>query len=65
MQGRILNQLQSLVQRGRQRVAEVVSRCTKPSSTSLPLSTVADLARSKPLSRLRISSTRVMRGMIR
>ena len=48
MLGRILNQLQSLVQRGRQRVAEVVSRGTKPSSTSLPLRTVADLARSKP-----------------
>jgi len=48
MLGRILNRLQFMVQGGLQRGAQVVARWTKPSSASLPLSTVADLARSKP-----------------
>ncbi len=48
MVGRILKRFQSMVQRGLQRVAQVLSRWTEPSSASLPLSTVADLARSKP-----------------
>ncbi len=48
MLGRILNRFQSMLQGGLQRVAQLVSHWTKPSSASLPLSAVADLARSKP-----------------
>lgn len=48
MLGGILNRLQSLVQGGLRRVAQVLSRWTRPSSASLPLRTLADLARSKP-----------------
>jgi putative transposase len=48
MLGRILDRFQSMVQGGLRRVAQVVSRWTKPSSTSIPLSTITDLARSKP-----------------
>ncbi len=44
MVGRILKRFQSMVQRGLQRVAQVLSRWTEPSSASLPLSTVADLS---------------------
>ncbi len=48
MAGRILKHFQSMVQSGLQRGAQAVTRWAKPSSASLPLSTVADLARSKP-----------------
>ena len=48
MLGRILNRVQSMVEGGLQRVVQVVSRWTKPGAASLALSTVADLARSKP-----------------
>ena len=48
MFGRIVTRLQSMMQGGLRRVAQVIARWTRPSSASLPLSTVADLARSKP-----------------
>ncbi len=48
MLGTILTRVQSIVQVGLQSVAQLVSRWIKPCSTSHPLSTVADLARSKP-----------------
>ena len=48
MLDRILNRLQSLVQGGLQRIIQAVSNWTKPSSDSRPLSSVADLTRSKP-----------------
>ena len=48
MLGSILNQVQSIMQVGLQNVAGLVSRWTKPQSTFHPLSTVADLARTKP-----------------
>ena len=48
MFGRILNRFQSVVPCGLQSVVQVVSRWTKPRAASLPLSTIADLARSKP-----------------
>ena len=48
MLGNILTRVQSIVQVGLESVAQLVSRWNKPCCTSHPLSTVADLARSKP-----------------
>ncbi len=45
---RILNRFQSSVQGALQKVVQVVAHGTEPSSDSLPLSTAADLARSRP-----------------
>src|SRR5687768_13727206 len=48
MLGRILGLFGAVVQRGLQRVGQVVSRWTKPITDSRVLGTVADYTRSKP-----------------